>query len=402
MDKYGYWGLVSCYDWYETNDKAWFCLSDKNAICEMNKHNGKINILGRFPNKPLNKKGLSMSVVESKGQLIFAPFSADDIAVYDIKERKIRFYPVEIKSIGKKVTYLENEKFFRMIIYGDYIFLVGRTTPVIARFCVNSGNLEYFDEWLRVIDAASQEGCVNAYFADGYAFIKGYLYIGLSCTNGVLKINPKTMEWEFEKIECGLSGFGGLLQTDDEVWLSGIQYNENILLRMNLKTKQNDEIKIPYNGIYLSPFCFGDGIYLSPITEQRLYRYSIKNAVWSEVQGIGNNRNIDNRENRIVAWKTDNYGVTLIMGNNRKWKRLGCDDTCIEDYIVEIGNEGFMEECCREVMRENVIIESDFSLTNFIAYMKEFSEKNRTFKQGRVPELLSRAKKIKDGDIYWI
>lgn len=374
VDGYGYWGLAACYDWYETNEKMWFCLSDKNGICEVDKHTGKIRILGMFPNKPLNQKALSISIAKNKEQLVFAPFSADDIAIYDIKKQELRFYPVQIKNTGKKVIYSEKEKFFSLISYDDYIFLVGRTAPVIVRLCIDSGNLEYFDQWLKVIDEVSQESCINAYFSDGYALIKGYIYIGLSCTNSILKINPKTMEWELIRIECGLSGFGGVLQVDDTIWLSGIQYGEDILVKINLKTKTKDEIKIPYHGSYLSPFYFGNGIYLAPIEEQKLYRYSIENAIWNEVKGIGNNKKISDRENRVIAYKTYNNGFTLITGNDRKWRRFGFNGIYTEDYFIKINDREFMEKCSREVMNKDIVLESEYSLNTFLTHIERTVE----------------------------
>ena len=48
-----YWSRVSYRDWYEAENKMWGCLSDKNAICEIDKVTKKVRVLSHYPQRRL-------------------------------------------------------------------------------------------------------------------------------------------------------------------------------------------------------------------------------------------------------------------------------------------------------------------------------------------------------------
>lgn len=278
------WEKVTCHDWYEDNKKIWLCLENKNAICEIDKENRDIKILGSFPNNDLGEQDLSLSVARCGDYLVFCPFKANDIAILDIYTGELKF--IDLLQILEKNNHKYNgiEKFYRMVSYKDYIYFFGIKYPAIMRLDLKTEKIELFNQWIEQID---KHKCKDAVlFTDGYAQKEEEIYLPIGRCNGVLKINLNTMEWEYIEIKLITHGILGMTQKENYVWLTEYDAEAEKFFQWDLDSSEITMIDLPCQDAFYAPLYCDKSLLFFQNFGKKSYQYDLQSRVWKGISHI--------------------------------------------------------------------------------------------------------------------
>lgn len=278
------WEKVSCYDWYEDENNIWLCLSNKNALCKIDKSSKETKILGSFPNNELGEEDLSLSVTKCGRYIIFCPFKANDIAVLDINTGEMEF--IDILQILEKRShnYIGIEKFYRMFIYKSFIYFSGIKYPAIMRLDLITKEIKLFDKWLEKID---KHKCKDAVlFTDGYAQKENITYLPIGRCNGVLKIDLNTMEGEYVEIKPIAHGILGMTQKENYVWLTEYDAGAEKFLQWNLDNNEIKQIDLPCQDAFYAPLYCGKSLLFFRNFGKQSYQYDLQSGNWKDITGI--------------------------------------------------------------------------------------------------------------------
>lgn len=130
-------------DFVLQNSKIWFSAADFNGLMEADLTRDEVKLLGVFPEEKLLERELYSSAAIYKSLLIFAPRSADQIAVYDLNKKEfIKICLPEIKRIYRK-----DFKFTLVTVYEHNAFFLPMEYPAILKLDLETMKLDVAVEW---------------------------------------------------------------------------------------------------------------------------------------------------------------------------------------------------------------------------------------------------------------
>ena len=360
-----YWRRAACRDWYEADHKMWMCLSDKNAICEIDKTTKKVRVLGCYPQKEISKSDLSAVVIGNSAKIVFVPLSADDIAVYDRTEDKLIFIPVKKNYEKHREIYQENMKFRRAFAYGDYVFLLGYSYPAIIQLNINTLETNYLTEWISIIEPYIEEGDSLGYFKEGYSLSGSEIYLPLGCCGGLLRFELEKTQFEYIPIKAETKGFGSLTDVNGTYYMTGRSGKEHELIVWNQYTGSVKKIEIPAV-YYYAPIVYNDKILLFSFNGDRVIvfkdtfsfmEYKLPESFLYEKNAL---------DIKIMAVKRLGKLLKFQTGGNRKWHEFDPDTNAVVESEYRIEDDQFLSqswnEYCdikmKEMLKERIITET--------------------------------------------
>lgn len=278
------WEKVTCNDWWEDERKIWLCLENKNAICEIDKRNKGVKILGSFPHNGLGENDLSLSVKKVGDYIVFCPFNANDIAALNILTGELNF--IDVLQFLNKHNYESTgiEKFYRMISYGNYIYFLGIRYPVIMRLDMITKRIELFDEWIEEIE---KNKCKNAVsFTDGFAQKGNEIYLPIGKCSGVLKVDLDTIEWEYIKLVPEVQGILGMAQEKELVWFTECNVGAKKFFQWNLDNNEIIPIDLPCQDAFYTPLYYKKSLFFFQNFGKKNYRYEVESGKWEDVTNV--------------------------------------------------------------------------------------------------------------------
>jgi hypothetical protein len=163
---------------YDDGNDLWFTAFEFNALFKLDKRTLKAEFVGEIPDEKDESSRLYYSMVQLQGQLYLAPLRALEMAVYDLNRQEFKK-----RSIVDDVWWKEHQsEQFRLATviaqYKEHIFLAGGY-PAIIRYNTQSGQVDYFDDWLIKVRSLSFDG--NAIFFRGSAVGRDQRFLVLAC-----------------------------------------------------------------------------------------------------------------------------------------------------------------------------------------------------------------------------
>lgn len=130
------------------NETAYAASSTFNALFKVNLITGECTYITMFQNEKCDGKRLYTKALAVDDKIYFVPTAAEEIAVYDVKTQSIDKWLIQ-KADKKKYTFYEsNNKFSGGVLYEKYVFMIGSTYPGVLRINIQTGNIDYFAEWI--------------------------------------------------------------------------------------------------------------------------------------------------------------------------------------------------------------------------------------------------------------
>ena len=320
---------VSSYNLFDDGENLWFTAFAFNALLKMDKQTREIKYVDSFSDEDKSGVQLYGKITENNGKLFFSPFSAHEIAIYDVKAKAFEKKSIIEPKNTQKSTYMNHAKFWHIEKYGKYIYLPGCSYPAIARYDTETGKMDYFTDWVKHVDILANAG--DVYFLHGYAdenklllptcnanavvvfdmercssevyevgnkknrysniCFDGNDYWLMSRTNTpVVKWNPANGEYkEYDSYPNGFRhgdyNFCGICYANGFVWL--FPYQANMALKIDVKTgeisiaeefqpecEHPDKATVNFN--YHMAKVIGDKMYAHTGKSNRLIEYDIK------------------------------------------------------------------------------------------------------------------------------
>ncbi len=126
-------------DAYINDKEIWFASTSFNGLFCLNKGSGKIDFKGHFPSENIRQTRLFCKVVFFNNKLMFIPYNASAIMIYDIEIgafERIELLKGELKK-----------KFWSYSIYKNYIYIMPLSYGKILRYNIKTGTLENMNSW---------------------------------------------------------------------------------------------------------------------------------------------------------------------------------------------------------------------------------------------------------------
>lgn len=359
------WEKVTCHDWYSDEKKIWLCLENKNAICEIDKKDKNVKILGSFPHNGLGDIDLSLSLEKCGDYIIFCPFKANDIAVLNRYTGSLEF--IDLLDIFKenKDVYAGVEKFYRMVSHKNYVYFFGIKYPAIMRLDLITKKIELFDEWLELINKYRCKDAVL--FTDGYARNGNEIYLPIGRCNGVLKINLDTINWNFIEIKYVKHGILGMTQKDNYVWFTEYDIGAKNFFQWNLKSGEIVQIKLPCKDAFYAPLYYDKSLMFFRNYGEKSFQYNLISGDWIDIAsmlpGIENSSDKKVQENKIDYFA--NKSKRFYHWDTKK------NTICYDEILIK--EKDFLEKSwddyCKQYkqkLKDHVTIENRLTIKEYI------------------------------------
>lgn len=373
----------------EENGKIWMCLLNRNGICEIDKKSRIARICHVFKGEPLSKKLLYFNVDKVKDNLIFSPYEADNIAIYNLSQDSITYIPLKpLKHDDTQNRY--PPKFWNIFHIHSSVYILGWSYPAIIKINLKLMVVEYITDWLDEIEVNSNPEEAKEYFSDGYVISENLVFIPIGCMNAVLELNLDTSHTKIRKLEVSVNGIAGISSSDGiNIWLVGKKSKTNRVCCWNRLTNKIKEYFLPDIGEnifspFYAPICTDSKVFLMPVADTPIFEINI------QIEEIRISAVLEERSNSMSVplwpwWKTISSRL-----QNPWLTYLTCNDLCWHEYNVVTGErknyfvyfeseeiEKYFEAVYLEAKEKNIILSEDaMSLGYYINKLQEETEFN--------------------------
>ncbi len=182
-----------------------------NGLFRVDMETGNCTYLRSFPGENRNKERLHTKAVFTKNRIYFIPCSADGIDVYELDSREISRIPIRAVDKKKYSFYRPAHKFADAILYESWIYLICATYPAVIGLHVETGKLEYFNNWV------PEEGF---FFRKGVFAEKNTFYVPSANNNFVLQFDMQTQEGKLFRVGQHNQGCWSICRCGTDYWLA--------------------------------------------------------------------------------------------------------------------------------------------------------------------------------------
>lgn len=225
-------------DMVENENYIYFYDNEKGLLCEIEKKTRKNRILAEFE-KDLSNTYSCIDIIEQK--LVLTPWGADTILVYDLENESIFEFFVNLPKVGFTEKYRENQKFWDSVCFGNCIYLLGYSYPIIIKFDVITFQIEYLTEWYtQIINRCNKS--VNTYLVHGEV-VESNVWISCGCCNVMLKLNLLNNKFEYFEVPLIESGCGVFTFDGENFWIGEWEKNYQNLICWNPYNRKSKVIQ---------------------------------------------------------------------------------------------------------------------------------------------------------------
>ena len=200
------------------NNKIWFASSNYNGLFKFDLSDYVTEYLGDFPEEEGTVDRLYSGITRYKNKLVFAPMGAKDIAIYDVDLKKFNKINVKNMNLTNTPNYYSNLKFYSLLTYQKWVFLIGCSYPAIIRMDMENGEMNYFDEWINDIkDLLIDQN--EIYFLKP-CIVGKKLYLATCNSNVIMEFDMETCTHKLYQIkECDYT-FSSICYYNNEFWIA--------------------------------------------------------------------------------------------------------------------------------------------------------------------------------------
>lgn len=317
--------------------------------------------------------------------LVFIPGWQDSccpiIKVYNTDTQEMK--KVQLQEKEKTWNSYGNSLFTKGIAIGKYAYMFGCSYPAIVRLDSETGEVNYIEDWVHLIDDNGIEESLNGFFNIRQVVFDGlYLYAACSFINGVIKIDTKTLEYTLNLVECGMNSFFNITKVDENIFAIGcyrgiILWNET----GNCVSRKKDGDGI---GEYLP-------IKILPMNNRKIYCFPAKaekaetiietmQFTEREFLNIPSNdcvKKIDKYWSDIVVYadRKDEDTLVYVTGADLVWHEINIKTGETKEYCVvydttENNYKSIMCDYYRYMEKNRIPLrEKEFSVDQFVDYM---------------------------------
>lgn len=250
------------------DNEIWFAANNINGLFKRNLTTGEVELLGMFPDEKLDGKFLYSCINRYKDELIFTPFQAKNICVYNMNERKFHVLKLPAGKRGENYS-----KFYTSIQEDKMIYMLPCRCEAVVRYNAQEREIQVYDSVFKHL------GEYTKYFGHPYAFkgtckVGTKIYIASYSTNVIEEFDIVTEKATFFMVpECDL-GITHLLYEEGKFWIIGCNGNLVIWDRKEFEIIRIDEAGGSLPKFYDVKYIKGK-IYFTGTYSKKIYEYDI-------------------------------------------------------------------------------------------------------------------------------
>lgn len=254
---------------FSEKGEAYGASADFNGLFKIDMSSGKCRYINAFPGENLKGKRMYFAATYYKDKVFFAPQSAEHIAVYDTVNDEIEIIPFDVNPV---FGFNKNMKFADIVVFEENIFFIGATYPYILRIDAETYELEYVPIDTEEHFCFRKGGCIK-----GESF-----FVPSVNSNLVLELNMKTKQITLYKIPCEFNGSWSMCTDGRFFWLLP-RLKGSGFIRWDKETNQAIVLKdFPQgflgnsNALYIKAYYFDGYVWAIPEQANMLLKIDVK------------------------------------------------------------------------------------------------------------------------------
>jgi len=259
---------------YIHNGSIFIIPRDINALFKISASDFSMSLVGSFPDEDVISIDSVQyySIAENNETLYFAPYNANEIALYSLKNEAFQ-----------KIPFINQEKinmcFLGAISYNEYVFFTPYFYPAIARLNINTRELDYYSDWVNdpLLKLAPDE---KKSFCSFPIVVDNTIFLSSSYANAVIAFNMD--ECTSTVYEVGKKGYlyNGICFDGENFWLAP-RNNKTHVIKWNPRIGVIKEFNEIYSGDALQgnsrcrPFCYDGFVWFMPFFAKNVIKISV-------------------------------------------------------------------------------------------------------------------------------
>jgi hypothetical protein len=292
----------------------WFTSCDFNALFRMDKRTWEAEYMGSFPNERLGALRLYGLIATYNGKLYFAPYYANEIAIYDIASRefeKIALAPVET---DRNASY-GAEKFYSIKQCGKWIFFIPASYPALLRYDTENGALEYFSEWISPLNKHMAEADSHKIFFADAVIVENKIYAAAWNANAVVVFDTDAYDANIIIVGDKTCRYKSICFDGSVFWL--LPRHENAVVMWDSVSSECKEYGLPASCIKKEygfwSICYASGaVWLFPCQTNSAMKIDVRNGA---VSGADVFQAECGYEKTDAEWLESSYIMSKAMGD---------------------------------------------------------------------------------------
>lgn len=218
------------------DDKLWYFYRDFRCLFSMDIETGETSSY----EIPIVKKNIHkdafMSMALMGHTIYLIPYLDNVIMRFDIDSEQF-----EKLELDERVICENDELFWGVGKWEQYLFLMGTKAPVILRVNTDDNRIDYIMDWYQQVE--------NLIFNSEYVYFrrqcvveKGKLFVPFSIANAILEMDCISMETVVHRLGEEKQGYSGICLEENSLWLSPVGNGD--VVKWNMLTKRIDIISV--------------------------------------------------------------------------------------------------------------------------------------------------------------
>lgn len=379
---------------YDDGSHFWFTGFEYNALFKMDKRDGQVELIGVFPNENFIWQRQYISTVRYNETLYFVPFSANEIAEYNMENGIFGKISVDLFDRGAYQT-KGRCKFFRAVVVNDKIYFIPFYYPGILCYEPKNGSLTCITDWIEGIESVrvSEWG----YFIE-YEQVGDRLILPCACADAVVIFDVETQTSRVMRTHhtgyackfCGISYINDyyyLVSADGMVSKRRLETEDEdtITVAMPQSDSENDFDKIEFYPVRN----MGGSIYFFPYQKNDGYKLDTGTNGITRMESFCDEKSFAGGNFSFLTAMLNGGKVYTFTGNSRRFMELDLEHESKKEtklflagmdrtVLMNHKKRDFIKRIFREPLMENDFDSLTFALET-LCMENEFGEvaKNR-------------------------
>lgn len=360
--------------------KVYSPLFGGGALLKGDIESGETEVLCEF-RKEANLEYYNMynAIVRYGDNLIFVPASADELAVYNLISKDVRYIGLKEVSAKGNEIYDRQSKFWNAVKTDEYLYMFGYYYPAIIRMNLVTFEIEYINDWVTKIDKHIPPEDARGYIGNGHYVEGSDIIVPFMCAPALLRLNTDTLSTEIELLNTSLDGMGTLSCDGEYIYLQGKGDSIGRFSKVSIIDRMvvfdgiqiEDVERVDYSVAFAPPVLAGDRLFLLPQEGKKAYELitsdmDLINPAWGQFLIEFENE----KDQWISCVKIVGRKVYFITNHDKLWHEFDLETENIRHFEMLLPEKYVAEEMMKKIslsVENNVpLTEKDVDLNTFI------------------------------------
>lgn len=235
MQEKDYKNLIWANDIVAVGEDYYFSCLNYNGLYCLHMPKKQLEFLGLVPGEEYYKRYLYGSIIEVDGKLYMPPMNSEEIAVYDIKQRKF-------EKIALRYECNKGSKFLGALYSNRKIFFIPCRYHYLVVLNLDSGQITYLDEWYHMLLVPDEYD--EPIIRNGFFIKDSVLYMASMVDNTLIEISTNNFETKHIKIGSDSMGFVDMRFDIEEKCIWFLKKNKPVVVRWDLESFQTRSYEV--------------------------------------------------------------------------------------------------------------------------------------------------------------